>query len=140
MPPQKPPVPAPVPMPQRGEPGPAGPKGDKGEPGKDADLRVVIEAVRQWFTEHKDELRGPQGERGEQGPKGDSGASVDESKLAGLVAEIDRMRKHEFRIVIKDKDGNVLKRRDGSDNVIRLGFDKDGELTLIPVPVVSPEK
>lgn len=65
---------------------------------------------------------------------------ADEAKLAGLVADIEKMRKHEFRIVIKDKDGNVSKRRDGSDNVIRLGFDKDGELTLIPVPVVSPEK
>ena len=70
------PPPAPVREGPRGPIGPPGPTGQDGRPGrdgKDSDPSLIIIAVKEWLSEHKDELRGPAGAPGIAGRDGAPG-------------------------------------------------------------------
>jgi hypothetical protein len=113
----------------QGKPGPAGPqgpKGDRGEPGSQGE-RGPSGVVG------KPGADGMPGDRGPQGPRGEAGTPADESKIAALEADVDKLKNHTFKLWIKDKEGKALKNRDGSDNVVTFSMTKDGELWLIPV-------
>ena len=103
-----------------------GDKGDSGDDGKTPTRGELLVLIKEVFAVEKPGL------------KGNDGKPADETKVAALIADLEKLKNHEFRILIRDKDGNVSKRRDGSDNEIRFSFEKDGSLTLLPVPVVSP--
>lgn len=96
------------------------------------------------FNSRKEELRGKDGstpaiDYDEISRRIKAPEPKPDPRIPEIVEAINKLQDHEYKIIVKDKDGNPLNRRDGTPNEITISYKKDGELVTIPVPVSAPK-